>query len=67
MLEPSAIALPIGALSWLAITILCLYVLLFMDPSSSRQAPGAHSALNHHTNFLESFTVYVFRQFNSGN
>jgi hypothetical protein len=32
-----AIALPIGALSWLAITILCLYVLLFTDPSSSRQ------------------------------
>jgi hypothetical protein len=31
------IALPIGALSWLAITILCLYVLLFTDPSSSRQ------------------------------
>ena len=32
-----AIALPIGALSWLAITILCLFVLLFTDPSSSRQ------------------------------
>src|SRR5262249_13783541 len=31
------IALPIGALSWIAITILCLYVLLFTDPSSSRQ------------------------------
>jgi hypothetical protein len=30
-----AIALPIGALSWLAITILCLYVVLFTDPSSS--------------------------------
>jgi hypothetical protein len=31
------IALPVGALSWLAITILCLYVLLFTDPSSSRR------------------------------
>lgn len=31
------ITLPIGPLSWLAITILCLYVLLFTDPSSSRQ------------------------------
>jgi hypothetical protein len=31
------IALPIGNLSWLAITILCLYVLLFTDPSSSRR------------------------------
>src|SRR5215467_13453453 len=31
------ITLPIGALSWLAITILCLYVLLFTDSSSSRQ------------------------------
>jgi exosortase/archaeosortase family protein len=31
------ITLPIGPLSWLAITILCLYVLLFTEPSSSRQ------------------------------
>ena len=31
------IALPIGRLSWLAITILSLYVLLFSDPSSSRR------------------------------
>jgi hypothetical protein len=31
------ITLPIGSLSWLAITILCFYVLLFTDPSSSRQ------------------------------
>lgn len=31
------ITLPIGPLSWLAITILCFYVLLFTDPSSSRQ------------------------------
>jgi hypothetical protein len=31
------IALPIGRLSWLAITILSLYVLLFGDPSSSRR------------------------------
>jgi hypothetical protein len=31
------IALPTGALSWLAITILCLYVLLFTDPSSSQR------------------------------
>jgi exosortase/archaeosortase family protein len=31
------ITLPIGHLSWLAITILCLYVLLSTDPSSSRE------------------------------
>jgi len=31
------ITLPIGALSWLAITILSLYVLLFTDPSSSQK------------------------------
>jgi hypothetical protein len=31
------IALPITALSWLAVTILCLYVLLFTDPSSSQR------------------------------
>jgi hypothetical protein len=31
------IALPIGRLSWLAITILSLYALLFGDPSSSRR------------------------------
>src|SRR5262249_33112562 len=67
MWRPGAIAPPIGALSWLAITILCLYVLLFTDPSSSRQRGAAHSARNHRTNVLESFTVYVFRQFHFGN
>src|SRR5262249_15523480 len=30
-------------------------------------ARGAHSARNHRTNVLESFTVYVFRQFHFGN
>jgi hypothetical protein len=60
------ITLPIGALSWLAITIFSLYVLLSTDPLVAK-ARGAHSAGDHCTHVVESFTVSVFRQFHLGN
>ena len=54
------IALPIGRLSWLAITILSLYVLLFGDPSSSRRR-GAVILLA--TTVPMLWSVLLFRYF----
>jgi exosortase/archaeosortase family protein len=56
------IALPIGRLSWLAITILSLYMLLFGDPSSSRRR-GAVILLA--TTVPMLWSVVLFRYFTS--